>query len=715
MSILASVSSLGKVTPRQLKILSKMGILTVQDLLKFYPRRYLDFSKFTEIKNITLGETVTILVTVKSIQSKLLWTTKRNMAEAVVADETGTLKVLWFNQGYIAKQLKAGDKVYLAGKVELYNKTLQMTNPIHELVSEHPLHTGRLVPIYSLPEGLYNRTFRNLIAKALPLSEQLTDDIPVQVLQKNILPNIAKTTQELHFPTQIENVRKAQERLAFEEALVEQLAVQTYKLWLQENSAPNVSPDIENIKKWLKLLPFELTQAQKKVLWEICLDLEKKHPMNRLVMGDVGSGKTIVAILTALQIIKAKFQVVLLAPTEILSKQHFDGLLSSPLFNKFKTLKVGLLTRSFQSVNGETVTKKELLNKVKTGTINLLIGTHALLESSVTFKNLALAIIDEQHRFGVNQRHAILEKLNKQDGQASWTPHLLSMTATPIPRTVALNLYGDLEVSVLNELPQNRLPIKTWVVPEHKRLGAYAFIKQEILQGRQAFLITPLVEESDKLQVKSVKAEFERLQRTVFKDFKLGLIYGGLKGEVKDAEMLKFKNRETDILVATSVIEIGIDIPNATVMVIEGAERFGLAQLHQLRGRVGRGQYQSYCLLFISEKNDSSTAYTNELPLLTNPPSTDLKAEKQDRLTFFAETRDGFKLAEYDLEARGFGSLFGTKQTGFNFKYGEFLTLKVLKSAKASAQNLLEEDATLNSIPALKKRALPLVDHVHLE
>jgi ATP-dependent DNA helicase RecG len=635
---------------------------------------------------------VTIRGTLKSVTARFSFKTRRTHTEAVVSDSTGSLKVTWFNQGYIAKILTTGDEVYLSGKLELY-KGLQLVNPAYEKLADHQIHTGRLVPVYKLPEDVYSRTFRRIIDTALPAAAFLKDPLPEHIRSAYNIPDIAVMTHELHFPSEENNITKAQERLAFEEALVQQLAVQQHKLVLESLAAPNITANINTLKRALAKLPFTLTDGQKKALWAILQDLEHKHPMNRLLQGEVGSGKTIVALLAALQVIAKGFQAAILVPTEILAKQHFDTFLKQLIKFKQPTDKIGLLTHNFYiSGNGEK-TKKELLGNIQKGSIRLVVGTHALLQDAVRFKNLALVVIDEQHRFGVEQRAELLKNMHKINAKQPWTPHLLSMTATPIPRTVALAMYSDLAVSSIGELPTTRKPIVTKLVAEPQRTAAYEFIAKEIQQGRQAFIITPLVEESVKLQVKSAKAEYERLQKTVFPRLRVGLLYGSMKGVDKDAVMQAFYEKQLDILVATSVIEIGIDIPNATVMLIEDADRFGLAQLHQLRGRVGRGEHQSYCLLFTNIENQESL----------------------ERLEKFTTIHDGLKLATLDLTQRGFGSLFGTDQTGFAFKYGQYLSLKVLEAAKQAAETLTAEDRTLAHIPHLAAKAKPLSENLHLE
>lgn len=689
------ISTLPKTGPTLVRALKSIGIETVSQLLTYYPNRYLDFSKFTFIQDLQAGEVVTIRGGIKNIGSRFAFPSRKTICEALISDATGSLKVTWFNQGYIAQTLKKGDEVLLSGKVDYYKNLVQLTNPAYEKVGPEHLHTGRLVPLYKLPEGVFPKSFRALVNASLAATNALEDIIPASVRSSYHILDMPAATRELHFPSSPERLLKAKTRLAFEESFIQQLAVEQHKLNLQALAAPNILTDIASIKSQLAQLPFHLTTGQKKALWQILQDLEHKHPMNLLLQGDVGSGKTIVALLAALQVIQNGYQVALLVPTEVLAKQHFASITTQLRHLGSLAPKMGLLTRSFQTVGARASTKTRLLKQLRQGTLQLVIGTHALLEDTISFKRLALVIIDEQHRFGVEQRRSLTNiqspGVSKNPSTTKWYPHLLSMSATPIPRTAALAVYGDLKITTIDELPKNRLPIKTWVVPETKRAGAYDFIKKEIAAGRQAFVITPLVEESDKIQAKSVKAEFDRLQNTVFPDLKLGLIHGGLKGEEKDAAMLAFKNKITDILVATSVIEIGIDIPNASIILIEGAERFGLAQLHQLRGRVGRGQHQSYCLLF-SEVNNS-----------------------QERLSLFARTNNGFALAEYDLKTRGFGSLFGTNQSGFHFKYGQYLTLAILETAKKAAQQLTATDLHLADHPLLQSAVLPLSHELHME
>ncbi len=695
--------------------LDKLKIKTVSDLLFYFPFRYLDFSKFTEIKDAKIGQTVTLRGVIKTIASRYSFRGRMSLAEAIFSDKTGSLKIVWFNQAYVAKYLKAGDEVLLSGKIEDY-KGLQMSNPVYEKFSEETTHTGRIVPVYRITENLYNKTLRTLIKKYLFLANTIPEILPKFIIKNYRLAALPEAIAELHFPTSYEKLAVAKQRVIFDELFIQQLAVLRHKLLLKLLPAPKISPNIGLIKKFLGTLPFELTVGQKKALWQIVKDMEIKHPMNRLLQGDVGSGKTLVALVAALLAIEQNFQVALIAPTEILAKQHLETFYQhlkhyhTRLYDS--EIKIGLLTNNFQLLDDNVLKKAELIKKIKTGKVNLVIGTHALLQNNLTFSNLGLVIIDEQHRFGVAQRAVLArgsmrhpsESAKANQRQSAIVPHLLSMSATPIPRTLALSFYSDLDVSTLTELPLGRQKVITEVVEETKREQAYASIKKQLALGRQAFIVTPRVEESEQLNLKSVKKEFERLSKEVFQEFKLDLLYGKMKGTDKDKAMEKFNARATQILVTTSVIEIGIDIPNATVMLIEGADRFGLAQLHQLRGRVGRGQHQSYCFLFTQHLQNAGAGFTDSSEKTT-----------LERLEFFSKNHDGFKLAELDLEQRGFGNLFGTEQTGFNFKFSQFLTLKVLALTKQAATELISLDPELKNSPELKQKSAPFLEQMHLE
>lgn len=670
------------------KALSKLGVLTVQDLLFYMPLRYLDFSKFSDISKIKAGEVVTIRAKIKTIGSRFSFKTKRSLSEAIVSDDTGSIKVTWFNQGYLAKSLKQGQELLLSGKVEQY-KGLQMINPVHELVTLENIHTGRIVPVYRVTEGLYHRTIRNLVNSSLPAAMQLKDALPDFIQKDKGLLSLTEAIENIHFPRNEEKLEEAKRRFIFEEVFVQQLAVAKHRLILRKQAAPAIPQNISLIKTFLGTLPFELTVSQKKALWDIVQDLEKPLPMNRLLEGDVGSGKTIVAQIAALETSLNGYQVAIIAPTEILAQQHFENFCSSLKQYKDK-IKVGLLTSSFHLIDQEETSKQFMLSSIKVGAVNIIIGTHALLQSNVHFKKLGLIVVDEQHRFGVKQR-ALLQK-NTREGKNT-APHLLSMSATPIPRTLALSLYGDLNISTLKEMPKGRQKVTSQLVAENQRAGAYTFIQKELTKGRQVFIVTPRVEDSEEQTLKSAKKEFKRLSEEIFPESKLGLLYGSMKGVDKEKIMSAFYAGEIDILVSTSVIEIGIDVPNATVMLIEGSENFGLAQLHQLRGRVGRGQGKSYCLLFTDSQDEKALQRLNE----------------------FCEIHDGFTLAEMDLKQRGFGSLFGTEQTGFKFKFSQYLNIKILESAKKPAEQLITQDPELKTYPLLKKQVGPLLEQIHLE
>jgi len=603
-----------------------------------------------------------------------------SLAEAAVSDETGSLKVVWFNQGYLAKSLTVGDELFLAGAAEIYKGKLQLTNPVYEKVSDFPVHTSRLVPVYHLKSGIYPKTLRNLIKTILPLADELTDELPADVIKNQSLLAINETVKYSHFPESLKHLDQAKKRLAFEEIFLSQLAAQKTKLELHKKQAFPIPFDQTLIKTFLGRLPFELTTEQKKAAWEILQDIEKPRAMNRLLEGDVGSGKTLVAFTAALQTLVQGWQVAFLAPTEILAKQHYDTALQY-LQSKNLKFKISLLTNTHSKIDGGD-SKKDKLNKlIKDGMPGIYFGTHALLQKNVKFKNLALVIVDEQHRWGVEQRSLLVHSGDK-------VPHLLTMTATPIPRTLQLAFFGELSLSQIKSKPKDRKPIITKVVSPENRRRAYDFISKQIADGRQVFVITPLVEESDKLGVKSAVSEVVNIQNT-FPKLKIGLLHGRLKGTEKESAMNEFLANRTNILVATSVVEVGVDVQNASVMLIEGAERFGLSQLHQFRGRVGRAHHQSYCFLFSSNDNPQSNA----------------------RLEQFSKTQDGFQLAELDLKQRGFGQLYGTQQAGWDFKYFNLEYTSLIEPARQEAKKILQDDFELLKHPSLKEKIKDQIIH----
>lgn len=687
MDLYTGLNQIARLSKSQISGFEQIGVRSAQDLLLYFPRRHLDFSVQVKINQLQANDTVTITGKIITIQKRFTFTSRSSLTEAIVGDGTGNIKVVWFNQPYIASLYKPGDGIALAGKVTRY-KFLQLNNPIHEKFSENQIHTGRLVPIYKLPDNLYSRTIRGMIQKVLPLRNTIRDPIPKAIQTDFGLLSLAETIAEMHFPTNYTKLNQAKERLAFEEALVQQLAVAMHKQEILNKPAISIKPKIRFIQQVLKKLSFTLTIGQKQALWRILQDLEVKHPMNRLLEGDVGSGKTIVAFLSMLEVAASGKQSILLAPTEVLASQHYDNLLTLVKRINKPNILPALVTRSYKKILEQSVKTAEVNQKLLSGKIKIAIGTHALLYKPEQFKYPALIVVDEQHRFGVQQRGIFFKTPENTS-----VPHLLSMSATPIPRTLALTVYGDLEISRLTELPAHRKPISTSLIPEARRNEAYKFIKEQTIKGRQAFIITPLVEDSEKLQVKAVKSEFERLQKDVFPELKLGLLYGQMSAVEKEEVMNEFNKNFVQILVSTSVVEVGVDVPNATIMVIESAERFGLAQLHQLRGRVGRGEHQSYCFLFSSANTQTDTT----------------------RLQKFASIQDGFKLAEIDLETRGFGSLFGTNQSGFNFKFPEYMTLKTLKTAKVAAEKILLSADYKQQCQNLISQAIRLSEQLHLE
>ncbi len=687
------IENLPKTQKPLIAALKNLGIKTVRDLLLHFPYRYLDFSKVVEIKDIVAGENISLHVTIKNISSRFSFRSRMSLAEAVVSDETGSLKVTWFNQAYIANNLQVSDEVFLAGAPDYYKNTLQLTNPLYEKVSDFPVHTARLVPLYHLSQKIYPKTFRNLVASALPALTQLVDTLPETIIKNQKILNLEQTAEFSHFPKSNNDVEEAKKRLAFEEIFYNQLLAQQYKLKLKAKKSFAVKFDQELIKTFVDSLPFQLTSWQKKAAWEILQDLEKPEPMNRLLEGDVGSGKTLVALMAALQAITSEYQVALLAPTEILANQHFQTA-SKFLKSANAKLKIGLITNSYSKINSEEISKPKLQALIQDGMPGLYIGTHALLQKKVKFKNLALVIIDEQHRFGVEQRAELMNRKGK-------VPHLLSLSATPIPRTLQLAYYGELEISQIKSKPLGRKAIITKLVKAEDRAKAYKFIKEQILLGRQVFVITPLIEESDKLGIKAAKTEVEILQK-LFPQFKIGLMHGRLKGKEKEDVMKEFLENKIQILVSTSVVEVGVDVPNASVMLIEGAERFGLAQLHQFRGRVGRAEHQSYCFLFPTAPSE---------PTAVAMPLTDAQKETLNRLENFTKTTDGFELAELDLKQRGFGEIYGSSQSGWNFKYFSPAYTSLIEPARKEALKILKGDLELNNYPLLKEKIKDKVIH----
>jgi ATP-dependent DNA helicase RecG len=648
----SNVSELAGVGQSYIQKLKKIGILTVRDLLMYFPRRWDDFSKITPIGQLKVDETASVHGHIIEIITKK---SKRGVpvTEAVISDDTGTLKAVWFNQRFLDYSLKKDDEIFLAGTLEWNYGQVSMPSPVWEKVSDVTTisdlkHVGRIVPVYPETEGLTSKWLRTKIAPLAKLVYGIKDYLPEEIKKKNNLMDLPAAVRTMHYPENFAELKKAQHRMTFENLFLMMLAVLNNKKELDTDRAVAIDYDEKIGKDFVDSLPYQLTDAQRKAAWQIIKDMTKNVPMNRLLEGDVGSGKTVVSAMAALMVASKNFQVALLAPTEILAQQHYISL--KKLLEPFK-IKVAILTGSTKAAE-----KTEILKGLADGELHIVVGTHALLSPDIKFWTLALVIVDEQHRFGVDQRH-LLKEANGKNGKM---PHFLSMSATPIPRTLAITVFGDLEISVLDEMPPGRKRVSTHLVPPEKRSDSYKYIAEKVAEGRQVFVICPLVNESDKLGVKSATAEAERLKREVFPDLEIGLLHGKMNGAEKEKVMADFKKGKINILVSTSVIEVGVDIPNASIMVIEGPERFGLAQLHQFRGRVGRGEHQSYCFLFAETWNENTKA----------------------RLDALISSQDGFELAEKDLNLRGPGELLGLKQSG---KIDETL-LAAIKDPKLIAE-----------------------------
>ncbi len=685
------ISTVVPLRPQAQKQLQALGITTVAEALLHFPSRHEDFSQVKKIIELKAGERASIRATIKQIKKAGGFRGFGFRAEAVVSDDTGSLKIVWYNQGYLAEQLQKGEDLYLAGTLSDY-KGLQMANPLWEKVFEDPeqqTHTARIVPVYRLKSKMPQRSFRNILFALLPFTENLSDILPPEIIKREGLLSKAETLRALHFPSSQLDLDAAERRMAFEEIFILQCAVQLRKAALRTIKSVIVPFDNQLIHEFTEGLPFTITAEQKKAAWEIFQDMQKSQPMNRLLEGDVGSGKTLVAFMTALAVLASGKQVVLICPTGILAEQHYQSALK--YFAEYPGMSLVLLTAAKHLMNNEIVAKTRIAEEIAHGGPQFVIGTHAALQKSIEFGNLAYVIIDEQHRFGVRQR----AELQRRPG--SKVPHLLSMTATPIPRTLQLALFGDLDVSRITQKPQGRLPISTKVVLATDRTRAYVSIAKQIEDGRQAFVVVPLINEQEedengekpKNESKSAIAEAEAL-RKIFPQFSIGLLHGKMKPTEQEQVMKDFLENKIQLLVSTTVIEVGVDVPNASVMIIENAERFGLAQLHQLRGRVGRGEHRSYCLLFSGTQNPESL----------------------ERLQRVETTNNGFELAEFDLQNRGGGNVFGTEQSGIaQFEYYDLADTETGMRAQSQAQELLQRDTKLAKHPLLRAHVKKLLIH----
>ena len=690
----APLTAVTSIKKPALEKLERLGILTVEDLFLHLPHRYEDYSAIVPIQELVVGEKQTVIGVITTLKTGRSFHKKMLITEATITDSNGdTLRVLWFNQKFIAQSLREDLAIRVSGKVTKDKQGLLMTSPALERASRDATHTGRLVPIYSETRGLTSKFFRWQLATLFPKIKEFPDPLPDDLRLSLHLPTLKQSLAYFHFPKKEEEPRLASKRFAFDEMLLVQLKALQMKALFETSKAKSLKLDKNLLATFLESLSFSLTKAQTKALKEILADLTRAHPMNRLLNGDVGSGKTILAALGALAAASNGTQVAILAPTEVLARQHYENL--QALFEKIGE-SVALFTGSYRILHGQTVTRKTLQGALENGIVRIVVGTHALLSEDVNFQNLSLIVVDEQHRFGVAQRAKLQDmSFRSLDGNSSLVPHFLTMTATPIPRTLSLAFFGNLDISVLDELPHGRLPIITKVArTEIARTRVYEFIDQEIKKGRQAFIIFPLVEES--LALKDVKAaiiEHEKLTHKIFPHHKVGLIHGKLKAKEKETLMHDFKAKKYDILVATAVIEVGIDIPNATIILIEEADRFGLAQLHQFRGRVGRSDMQSYCFLFPG--NSSSSL---------------------ERLRVLERESSGFAIAEADLGIRGPGAFFGTRQSGLPDIAMENLTnMKLISIARDIAHNILTSDPELTKNPLLKKALQRFEERIHLE
>lgn len=666
----ALISSLKGVGPRKIEALNEAGLFSINDLLEHFPRRYLDRSTVSYTTDLQKDQQATIVGKVTGTQMRR--GRRRSYFEMVVADERGFLKCRWFNGAkWIQKRFKKGDVVAVSGKIDFYGG-FQMVHPDFDILNEegtNPINTGIVVPLYPSGQklqsaGLDSRGFRRLLRPLVEgIETAVIDFLPTEMLKKNDLMPLGEAIRDIHFPEDMQCLKRAQRRLKFNELFLMQLFLAIRRQNVAEKTKQNRFDGFgEYLESQYKKLPYELTNAQKRVMTELWDDLKSAHPMNRLLQGDVGSGKTVISLLAAAIAAGNGYQSAIMAPTEILAEQHYKNAVN---FFEGTPIRVVLLTGSQTAAQ-----KRDLRKALKEGYYHVAIGTHALIQGKVHFKNLQLVVIDEQHRFGVLQRGELLEKAGEAD--------VLVMTATPIPRTLSMTLFGDLAVSVIDELPAGRQKIITRKVDVHALPKVYGFIKDELTSGRQAFVVYPLIEESEKIDLEAATEGFEKLQN-YFKGFKAALLHGRMKAEEKDAIMQAFSRNDIQLLVSTTVIEVGIDIPNATVMMIENAERFGLAQLHQLRGRIGRGEHRGVCVLVHRNMNTDSL----------------------DRLNIMVETTDGFKIAEEDLRLRGAGDIFGTRQSGLpalkiaNIIYdGE-----ILKQARQAAFALIKEDPHLRKGP----------------
>lgn len=643
-----------------------LGVYTVADLVEYFPRRYEDYSQLASIKDLKPG-VVSVEATIAEAKGRYV---RRGLhiTEAVASDETGNVRLVWFNQPYRAAAIKPGEKYFISGNYELSFRRFAIMNPSAELVKDFPLNAARIVPVYKETKGLTSNQTRRVVSEILPLMRRMKETLPLWLVEKQKLMSRAEALEQIHFPASSEKLTEARQRLAFEEVFQLTLASLYNKYELAGDPGKPVPFDEKLAKDFVGSLPFRLTDAQRKTVWQIYQDMQKPQPMNRLVEGDVGSGKTVVATMAALMALAAGHQAALMAPTELLARQHAETIYTM-------LDRLGLADKLVLLVGGLPADEKTRAQKhIAEGAAQFIVGTHALIQEKVKMDSLSLAIVDEQHRFGVEQRKTLM-------GKSGFMPHLLSLTATPIPRSLALTLYGEMDVSILAEKPPGRQPVHTSIVSPNSRTQMYNAVEKQLEAGRQVFVVCPLIAESAAIKSSSAEKVYEELSKKVFKKWRVALLHGKMKPDEKQTVMAAFAKGEYDILVSTTVIEVGVDVPNASVMLIESADRFGLSQIHQLRGRVGRGGHEGFCYLVMS---DSKT-----------PPA---------RLRALERSNDGFKLAELDLELRGPGAIYGSLQHGpLDLRVAKLTDVVLIAGARKAAQDFIDRNEDLLQYEALER------------
>ncbi len=677
LTLKSELKEINRVGQKTALLLKKLGLNTIHDLLFYFPFRYDNFAQPIAIKFLHNNQIASVQGTINLIQNKKSVRRHIYITEALISDNTASLKVIWFNQAFLTRNYKIGDKISLAGRVVENYGQLSMISPQSEkLYQGKAIHTQGLVANYHLTGKLTQKQLRFLIKSVIYLASQEKEWLPLEIRKRLKLINLGQALKQIHFPQNKKEILQARQRLAFAELFLRQLKGQLIKQSFSQKKAWALEFQEKATQNFVNSLPFKLTTAQRQAAWEILKDLTKAHPSKRLLEGDVGSGKTLVAAIAILNTVLNNKQAVIMAPTTILANQHFQTI--NKLFKDYN-FKISLLTASHPD---------PIANQA-----DIIIGTQSLIQEKIKFNNLALAVIDEQHRFGVNQRQKIIDFNTKND----IIPHFLSLSATPIPRSLALSIYGDLDLSIINQKPKGRKTVITRIIEEEKRTDTYNFVAQQIKTGHQAFVVCPVIDYSDRLGIKSAKEQYKYLNQVVFPKLKIGLLHGKLKARDKDKIMTDFSTGKYQILVSTSVIEVGVDVPQANIMIIEGAEHFGLAQLHQFRGRIGRGQDQSYCFLFVSDEIKQNK-------------------ESLDRLKALVKYQNGFELAKMDLKLRGGGDIYGLDQSGWlEMKIASLFDYENIRKAQQEAKAIIKKDPYLKKYPYIKTKLGEWENDIHLE